>query len=42
MAALAVGVGETIGAAVGGALVPGLRLAAIRYRLRMPEFRSPP
>ncbi len=42
IAALAVGAGETISAAVGGALVLGLRLAALRYRLRMPEFRSPP
>ena len=42
IAALAAGIGAAISAAVGGALVLGLRLAAIRYRLRMPEFRSPP
>jgi len=42
IAALAVGAGEAISAAVGGVLVLGLRLAAIRYSLRMPEFRSPP
>lgn len=42
IAALAVGAGEAISAAVGGVLVLGLRLAAIRYRLKMPEFRSPP
>jgi uncharacterized membrane protein YeiH len=42
IAALAVGAGEAVSAAVGGILVLGLRLAAIRYRLKMPEFRSPP
>lgn len=42
IAALAVGAGEAVSAAVGGVLVLGLRLAAIRYRLKMPEFRSPP
>jgi uncharacterized membrane protein YeiH len=40
--ALAAGVGAVISAAIGGVLVLGLRLAALRYRLRMPEFRSPP
>ena len=42
IAALAVGAGEAVSAAIGGVLVLGLRLAAIRYRLRMPEFRTPP
>lgn len=42
IAAIAAGAGEAISAAVGGALVLGVRLAAIRYRLKMPEFRSPP
>jgi uncharacterized membrane protein YeiH len=28
-------------AAIGGTVVLGLRLAAIRYSLRMPEFRCP-
>lgn len=42
IAALAIGAGEAVSAAVGGVLVLGLRLAAIRYRLKMPEFRSPP
>lgn len=42
IAALAAGFGEAVSAAAGGALVLGLRLAAIRYRLKMPEFRSPP
>jgi uncharacterized membrane protein YeiH len=38
----ALGVGEAISAAIGGVLVLGLRLAALRFRLRMPEFRTPP
>lgn len=42
IALLALGAGETLAAAAGGVLVLGLRLLAIRYRLRMPEFRSPP
>lgn len=42
IAALAVGAGEVVSAAIGGALVLGLRLLAIRYRLTTPEFRSPP
>lgn len=42
LAALALGAGEAVSAAVGGGLVLVLRLLAIRYRLRMPEFRSPP
>lgn len=42
IAAHALGAAEALGAAIGGALVLGLRLAAIRYSLRMPEFRSPP
>ncbi len=42
LAALAVGAGEAVSAAVGGGLVLVLRLLAIRYRLRMPAFRSPP
>lgn len=42
IAAYAAGAGETVSAAIGGVLVLGLRLAAIRYRLKMPEFRSPP
>jgi uncharacterized membrane protein YeiH len=42
IAAHSLGGGEAVSAAIGGALVLGLRLAAIRYSLRMPEFRSPP
>ena len=42
IAAHALGAAEALSAAIGGVLVLGLRLAAIRYRLRMPEFRSPP
>jgi uncharacterized membrane protein YeiH len=42
IAARALGAGETVSAVVGSALVLALRLLAIRYRLRMPEFRSPP
>lgn len=42
IAAHALGAGEAVSGALGGALVLGLRLAAIRYRLRMPEFRTPP
>jgi len=42
IASFAAGAGEAVSAAVGGAIVLGLRLLAIRYRLRMPEFRSPP
>jgi uncharacterized membrane protein YeiH len=42
IAAQALGAAEALGAAIGGMLILGLRLAAIRYSLRMPEFRSPP
>lgn len=42
IAAFATGLGEATSAVIGGALVLGLRLAAIRYRLRMPEFKTPP
>ncbi len=42
IAAQALGAVEALSAAIGGVLVLGLRLAAIRYSLRMPEFRSPP
>lgn len=41
IAAHALGAGELLSAMAGGVLVLALRLAAIRYRLRMPEFRSP-
>ena len=41
IAAHSLGGGEAVSAAIGGALVLGLRLAAIRYRLKMPEFRTP-
>jgi uncharacterized membrane protein YeiH len=40
--AQALGAAEALSAAIGGVLILGLRLAAIRYSLRMPEFRSPP
>lgn len=40
--AQAAGAGEAVSAAVGGSLVLLLRLLAIRYHLRMPEFRTPP
>ncbi len=40
LAANAAGLGEATGAAAGGIVVLLLRLAAIRYRLRLPTFRS--
>lgn len=36
----ALGLGEALAAGAGGAVTLGLRLAAIRYRLRLPTFRS--
>lgn len=40
MALLALGLGEAVSATAGGVVVLGLRLAAIRYQLRLPTFRS--
>jgi uncharacterized membrane protein YeiH len=42
LAASALGASEPIAATVGGCLALLLRLLALRYRLRMPEFRTPP
>jgi uncharacterized membrane protein YeiH len=42
LAASALGASEPIAATVGGGLALLLRLLALRYRLRMPEFRTPP
>jgi uncharacterized membrane protein YeiH len=42
LAAAALGASEPIAATLGGCLTLLLRLLALRYRLRMPEFRTPP
>jgi uncharacterized membrane protein YeiH len=40
LGALQLGWGDAAAAAAGGAVVLGLRLAAIRWRLRLPTYRS--
>jgi uncharacterized membrane protein YeiH len=40
LGALQLGWGDAAAATAGGAVVLGLRLAAIRWRLRLPTYRS--
>jgi uncharacterized membrane protein YeiH len=40
LGALHFGLGDAVAAAAGAAVVLGLRLAAIRWRLRLPTYRS--